>query len=85
MPVDGSITDQCGRALSILLWGLGAAGVVCSAGVSPPALADTASAGTEAADLASTSLGTMDEVTVTAERLELLGTASTASEGVVSR
>ena len=84
MPVDGSMSDQCGCAPSFLLWGLGAAGVVCSAGVSSPAVAETASAGTEAADLASTGLGTMDEVTVTAERLELLGTASSASEGVVS-
>jgi outer membrane receptor protein involved in Fe transport len=52
--------------------------------VNLPALADTGLADTAASDAAGSGATTLEEVTVTAERLELLGTASSASEGVVS-
>jgi outer membrane receptor protein involved in Fe transport len=85
MPIDRFVADQCRRGRSMfLLWGFGAAGVLCALSISLPALAETAIADTEATDSVSSSSGTLEEVTVTAERLELLGTASSASEGVVS-
>jgi outer membrane receptor protein involved in Fe transport len=84
MPIDSFVADQCRRARSTLLWGFGAAGVLCGVAINLPALAGTALAVTEAADSTNSSSETLEEVTVTAERLELLGIASSASEGVVS-
>jgi outer membrane receptor protein involved in Fe transport len=52
-------------------------GVVCSSSHADQALATTAN------DTANPEPGSLQEITVTAQRLELLGTASTASEGVV--
>jgi outer membrane receptor protein involved in Fe transport len=52
-------------------------GVVCSTVHAGPAAA------TSAADAFGSDAGSLQEITVTAKRLELLGTASTASEGVV--
>jgi hypothetical protein len=63
----GEATKAASLAWASALWGLTAAG---------PARGD---AGTAAA----ADSGQLQEVTVTAQRLELLGTASTASEGVV--
>jgi hypothetical protein len=61
------------RARHKLLSAIGA-GVLCSTAASLPAAADTAAPDPQ----------TLEEITVTAQRLELLGTASSASEGVVS-
>src|ERR1700733_7990232 len=52
-------------------------GVVCSVAKADQALEATTS------DATSSAPGSLQEITVTAQRLELLGTASTASEGVV--
>ena len=84
MQIDCFVAHQCRYARSMLLWGLGAAGTLAGAAVSLAASADTALAGAETTDSASIGAATLEEVTVTAQRLELLGTASTASEGVVS-
>jgi TonB-dependent Receptor Plug Domain len=61
------------------LWGLVAAGALCNIGALSIARADTS-----ADYIASNTGGTLQEVTVTAERLELLGTAASASEGAVA-
>jgi len=84
MPIDRLVADQCGRVRPTFLWGLGALGTLCAAAVSTGAWADTGIADTQTTDSASGTHGALEEVTVTAERLELLGTASSASEGVVS-
>src|SRR6202034_1590252 len=55
-----------------------AAFALCNVGAQSTALADTSTD-----YVASNTGGTLGEVTVTAERLELLGTAASASEGVV--
>ena len=84
MSIDRFVANQCRGARATLLWRMATAGVLCSAGVSLPALAEVAGADADLADSASSTGGTLEEVTVTAERLELLGSASTASEGVVA-
>jgi hypothetical protein len=58
-----------------MIGGLGTLTVLCSVASSESAVAETAS---------DTANSPMEEVTVTAKRLELLGTAQTASEGVVT-
>jgi hypothetical protein len=73
MPIDRLVADSCRRARATLLWGIATIGLLCGTAVSADAEM------TDAADG-----GTLPEVTVTAERQELLGSASTASEGVVS-
>jgi len=67
------------NTLGTLLWGVSAASALCCAGVPTAVQADT-SADAVTSDMPQT----LQEVTVTAERLELLGTASSASEGVVA-
>ena len=59
------------------LWGLGLASVLCGLTVTEAARGDEGTSGS----LADSSR--LQEVTVTAQRLQLLGTASTASEGAV--
>jgi len=82
MPIDRFDADPCRRARATLFCGIGAIGILCGTALNLPAMADTSSADAEITDAADS--GTLPEVTVTAERMELLGTASTASEGVVS-
>ena len=53
-------------------------GAACSSAQAGQALA------TNAADAANSAPGSLQEITVMAQRLELLGTAQTASEGVVT-
>jgi outer membrane receptor protein involved in Fe transport len=60
------------RASGLLLRGVSAAGVLGGMAVASEALADTGTG------------DTLQQITVTAERLELLGTAASASEGVVA-
>jgi hypothetical protein len=79
MPIDRLVTEQCRGACATLLWGAGVAGVLWNLGFSVPAVADTV-----VADMADNSGQTLEQVTITAERLELLGTASSASEGIVA-
>jgi hypothetical protein len=67
------------NTLSTLLWGVGAASALCSVGAPTAAPAET-SANSTTSDTGQT----LQEITVTAERLELLGTAASASEGVVA-
>ena len=67
------------NTLSTLLWGVGAASALCSVGAATAAPAET-SANSTTSDTGQT----LQEITVTAERLELLGTAASASEGVVA-
>lgn len=67
------------NTLGTLLWGVGAASALCGVGVPTAAQADT-SANATTGDTGQT----LQEITITAERLELLGTASSASEGVVA-
>src|ERR1019366_7434280 len=67
------------NTLSTLLWGAGAASALCSVGAVTAAPAET-SANSTTSDTGQT----LQEITVTAERLELLGTAASASEGVVA-
>jgi len=71
--------QQESRPLGALLWGLGTAGSLFALGTSHAARADT-----DAEAVAGNSVGTLQQVTVTADRLELLGTADSASEGVVA-
>jgi hypothetical protein len=84
MSIDQFVADRRRRARCTLLWSMGVAAIVCGAGASPPARAQAAAGDVVVADTVSSSAETMEEVTVTAQRLELLGTASSASEGVVS-
>jgi hypothetical protein len=84
MSIDRSVAEQCRRARSTLLWSMGAIAIVCVAGAGARAHAEPAASDAVVADTISSSAETLEEVTVTAERLELLGTASSASEGVVS-
>src|SRR6202142_2133289 len=67
------------NTLSTLLWGVGAASALCSVWAPTAAPAET-SANSTTSDTGQT----LQEITVTAERLELLGTAASASEGVVA-
>jgi hypothetical protein len=67
------------NTLNTLLWGVGAASALCSVGAPNAAPAET-SANSTTSDTGQT----LQEITVTAERLELLGTAASASEGVVA-
>jgi len=67
------------NTLGTLLWGVGAASALCGVGVPTAAQADTS------ANVTTSDMGqTLQEIAITAERLELLGTASSASEGVVA-
>ena len=84
MPIDRVVADPCRRTRSTLLWSFAAAGALYGLGFGIPALADSAAADTVAAETAGNLGQTLQEVTVTAERLELLGTTSSASEGVVA-
>jgi outer membrane receptor protein involved in Fe transport len=84
MPIDRFVAGPCRGTRSTLLWGIGIAGAWCGLGFSIPAVADTVAAGAVVADAAGNYGQNLEEVTVTAERLELLGTASSASEGVVA-
>ena len=84
MSIDQFVADRRRRAQRTLLWSMGAAAIVCAAGASPPARAQAAASDVVVADTVSSSAETMEEVTVTAQRLELLRTAASASEGVVS-
>jgi hypothetical protein len=67
------------HTLSMVLWSVGTAGALYDVVLPSVALADTD------ADYVVSSTGqTLQQITVTAERLELLGTADSASEGVVA-
>jgi hypothetical protein len=74
----------CPRSRRDLVWGITAAIAAWSLGSGAAAQADT---GMETAPTVDSATGDsaqkLEEVTVTAERLQLLGTASTASEGVI--
>lgn len=59
-------------------------GVACSSAQAEPALALAAEVNSNSADTASSAPTELKEIRVTAERLGLLGTASTSSEGVVT-
>jgi hypothetical protein len=82
--LDRWVAVQCRRLRPVMI---GASGVVCGALLtfSGPILAQGTGASSTDAAASDTAWrgGTLDEVTVTAERLQLLGTASSASEGVV--
>jgi outer membrane receptor protein involved in Fe transport len=80
MSIDPTTGPPRPRIHALLIRVVGAACALCATGASNWALADT---DTSADTIASNSGSTLQQVTVTAERLELLGTASTASEGVV--
>ncbi|HEX2791860.1 MAG TPA: TonB-dependent receptor plug domain-containing protein [Steroidobacteraceae bacterium] len=84
MPIDRFVAGRCRSTRSTLLCGVGTAAGLCGLGFNVPAVADTVVADTVVADAAGNYGQTLQEVTVTAERLELLGTASSASEGVVA-
>ena len=84
MPIDRFIADRCRRVRGTLLSGMGAVGVLWGVAASLPALGGTGLADDEVADTSGSYTNTLEEITVTAARLELLGTASSASEGVVS-
>jgi len=94
MRIDRFVASRCRHPRCPPLWGIGALGAFCSAGAMPPALADSsavtpakadaAMADTVLPDRAGSPGSNLEEVTVTAGRLELLGSASSASEGVVS-
>jgi TonB dependent receptor/TonB-dependent Receptor Plug Domain len=79
MTVDRFVTGQIRRRRSAPRWGLGAASALCAAFTFPSAQADVT-----APSIASTAGDALQEITITAQRLELLGTASSASEGVVA-
>jgi outer membrane receptor protein involved in Fe transport len=66
----------------LLRWGMSVASVL--SGIVVPASVLAAVLDTALANMAGNDDGTLEEVTVTAKRLELLGTASSASEGIVS-
>jgi hypothetical protein len=74
-----SLSKHRGSAHSSILWGLGGINALClsvAAAVpapEPPPASSSTSGGSS-----------LNEITVTAQRLELLGTAQTASEGVVT-
>jgi hypothetical protein len=84
MTADQFVRQPCRRARSQLIRGLGAAGILCATASVLPVAAGTADVEADAGALAMSGGQSLQEVTVTAERLELLGTASSASEGVVS-
>jgi hypothetical protein len=70
---------QRGSVLGALFWSAGAAAALCNVAVPSDALAET---GVES--VASNTGDTLQQITVTAARLELLGTAASASEGMVA-
>jgi outer membrane receptor protein involved in Fe transport len=83
------VASRCRYAPRTSLWGIGAVGALWTVAAIPPVLA--ASSGIDAtlpetavANTAVSPGSNLEEVTVSAERLELLGSASSASEGVVS-
>jgi outer membrane receptor protein involved in Fe transport len=80
MRINRRVSALCRSACTVLL-GLSAA--VCLLAAAAPALAATATEA-ETASAATDSDAALPEVTVTASRLDLLGTAVTASEGVVT-
>lgn len=69
--------DKNRRSVRTILCGLGAVGALCGPIANSEPAADPASE-------AAASQSTLGEITVTAQRLELLGTAQTASEGIVT-
>jgi hypothetical protein len=79
MPVIPPAPDPSPLACTGLLWAIGA----LSSWGGPCARADALPPELSAGSTASGVTQTLGEITVTAERLELLGTASSASEGVV--
>ena len=81
MRMDLYVANRCRRPRCSWLWGIGAVGALWTAGAIAPVLADASAVDV---DVAGTAGGNLTEVTVSAERLELLGTATSASEGVVA-
>ena len=79
MSIGHFVSDRCRRARSTLLWSIGAIAIVCIAGASAPVRAEPETSDLVVADTVSGFAGTLEEVTITAERLEQLGTASSAS------
>jgi hypothetical protein len=79
MKGDRVVRGSVGRAGAAWAWSLGAAGTLCMAEAPTAAHAD-------AADDSATadSAGSLQQVTISGERQELLGSASSASEGVVA-
>lgn len=76
--------NRCGRgkarrARTRWLWGVGTVGALCNLGVPAVVRADTP-ANAPPADTSQT----LEEITISAKRLELLGTAPSASVGVIS-
>jgi len=84
MPTDRIVADQCRHARTALLWGISAGTLVCAVAGSMTALADAVPPGTAIDSTLAASTPVLEQVTVTAERLELLGAVSSASEGVVA-
>jgi outer membrane receptor protein involved in Fe transport len=83
MSIDRFIANQRRGACTLLLWCVCAIGAFCSI-FSCAAVAEAAVADTAATNAAGDSGQSLQEVTVSAQRLELLGSASSASEGVVA-
>jgi len=79
MPVNRPAFDNLRLARTRLLWAIGALGSLSGAW----ARADVPQTELPASEAAGGATQTLGEITITAERLELLGTASSASEGVV--
>jgi hypothetical protein len=75
MSIGPLAAEQCRRSRAALLWNIGAACLLGAGGIGAAVLA---------ADAADSIDSTLEQVTVTAPRLDLLGTASSASEGVVA-
>jgi outer membrane receptor protein involved in Fe transport len=86
--VDRWVSDLCRRVRTTLLVGIGTAVPLYLIAVRVPALADTGATDTPASGTPPVSTLAADitlaEVTVTAQRLQLQQSASTASEGVVA-
>jgi outer membrane receptor protein involved in Fe transport len=79
MPVNRPAFDNLPLARTRLLWAIGALGSLSGAW----ARADELQPELPASEGAGSATQTLGEITITAERLELLGTASSASEGMV--
>jgi hypothetical protein len=84
MPIDRFVAEQCCHGRTTRLWGLSAGTLLCAVAAIMPALADAVPPVTAIDSTLADSTPVLQQVTVTAERLELLGTASSASEGVVA-
>jgi len=84
MPSNRFVADPYCRARTTLLWGISGGSLVCALTGSIPALADAVPPGTTVESALVGAAPVLEQVTVTAERLELLGTASSASEGIVA-